>query len=65
MNRQPAIASPFAASCEEDEPTDADSGRTILEYWIPAEDLEAFNDAIVGQIKVVAEFHREAGPSTE
>ncbi len=36
-------------------------GRTILEYWIPAEDLEAFNDAIVGPIEVVAEFHREPG----
>jgi hypothetical protein len=26
------------------------------EYWIPAEDLAAFNDAIVGEIEVVAEF---------
>ena len=26
------------------------------EYWIPAEDLEAFNDAIVGNISVVVEF---------
>jgi hypothetical protein len=34
-------------------------GRTILEYWIPAEDLDAFNEAIVGKIEVVAEFHRE------
>ena len=31
-------------------------GRTHLEYWIPAGDLGAFNDAIVGQIKVTAEF---------
>jgi hypothetical protein len=31
-------------------------GRTILEYWIPAEDLEEFNDNIVGLIEVVAEF---------
>jgi hypothetical protein len=31
-------------------------GETILEYWIPAEDLEALNDAIVGLIEVVAEF---------
>lgn len=38
-------------------------GRTILEYWIPAEDLEAFNDAIVGRIEVVAEFHRDAAPA--
>ena len=27
------------------------------EHWIPAEDLPAFNDAIVGPIEVIAEFH--------
>ena len=26
------------------------------EYWIPAEELEAFNDAIVGLIEVIGEF---------
>jgi hypothetical protein len=31
-------------------------GREHLEYWIPAEDLEAFNAAIVGVIEVVREF---------
>ncbi|HVZ94604.1 MAG TPA: hypothetical protein VG797_08840 [Phycisphaerales bacterium] len=31
-------------------------GREHLEYWIPAEDLPAFNDAIEGQIEVVARF---------
>ena len=31
-------------------------GRTILEYWIPAEYLNAFNAAIVGRIEVVAEY---------
>ena len=31
-------------------------GREHLEYWIPAEDLEAFNAALVGPIEVVAEF---------
>jgi hypothetical protein len=31
-------------------------GKVYLEYWIPAEDLEAFNDAIVGKIEVVREF---------
>lgn len=31
-------------------------GREHREYWIPAEELSAFNDAIVGQIEVVAEF---------
>jgi hypothetical protein len=33
--------------------------RVHQEYWIPAADLEAFNRNIVGQIEVVAEFHRE------
>lgn len=28
-----------------------------LEYWIPAEDLEDFNDRMQGEIRVVAEFH--------
>lgn len=27
------------------------------EYWIPAEDLEAFNQNIIGKIEVIAEFH--------
>jgi hypothetical protein len=31
-------------------------GRAHLEYWIPAEELPAFNAAIVGEIEVVAEF---------
>ena len=31
-------------------------GREHLEYRIPAEDLIALNEAIVGQIAVVAEF---------
>lgn len=31
-------------------------GRTILEYWIPAEDLEKLNDNIVGTIEVVAQY---------
>jgi len=31
-------------------------GTAHLEYWIPAEALSAFNEAIVGKIKVVAEF---------
>lgn len=30
------------------------------EYWIPAEDLEAFNDAIVGAIAVVRSFPSRA-----
>jgi hypothetical protein len=31
-------------------------GRDHLEYWIPAEDLDAFNAAIVGTIAVVRSF---------
>ncbi len=31
-------------------------GQTILEYWIPAEDLPALNENIVGLIEVVAEY---------
>ena len=30
--------------------------QTILEYWIPAGDLDLLNDAIVGSIKEVARF---------
>jgi hypothetical protein len=30
--------------------------RAHLEYWIPADELQAFNDAIVGEIVVTATF---------
>ena len=30
--------------------------RRHEEYWIPAEDLDAFNDAIVGPIEVIRSF---------
>ena len=36
-------------------------GAAHLEYWIPAEDLPAFNHAIVGSIEVIAEFRKEDG----
>lgn len=32
--------------------------RHHVEYWIPAEELDAFNDAIVGRIEVVRSFRR-------
>jgi hypothetical protein len=32
-------------------------GQTILEYWIPAGDLDALNASIVGKIELIAEFH--------
>jgi hypothetical protein len=38
-------------------PIQAAGGVEHLEYWIPAEDLPAFNAALVGSIEVVAEFH--------
>ena len=31
-------------------------GRSHLEYWIPADDLNAFNAAIVGLIEVICSF---------
>lgn len=31
-------------------------GNTILEYWIPADELDEFNANIVGRIEVVAEY---------
>ena len=40
-------------------------GADHVEYWIPAEDLSAFNDAIVGDIEVTQSFCRQgsADPS--
>jgi hypothetical protein len=37
-------------------PTQVAGGPGHLELWVPAEDLETFNNAIVGEIEVVAEF---------
>ena len=34
-------------------------GATHEEYWIPAEDLEEFNQNIVGKIEVIAAFSRK------
>ena len=31
-------------------------GRDFMEYWIPAEDLDAFNAAILGLIEVISEY---------
>jgi len=33
-------------------------GAHHTEWWVPAEELEALNDHIVGTIEVVREFHR-------
>ena len=34
-------------------------GRAHQEYWIPAEDLENFNAAIVGEIVITREYYRD------
>ena len=34
-------------------------GRDHTEYWIPAEEMDAFNENIVGAIEVIAEYQRE------
>ena len=37
-------------------PVQQAGGRTILELWVPAEELEEFNAHLVGPIEVVHEF---------
>ncbi|BAB48340.1 msr0835 [Mesorhizobium japonicum MAFF 303099] len=37
--------------------------KAHLEYWIPAEDLDDFNKAIVGKIEVTATFGRDTAPA--
>ena len=34
----------------------AAGGKTILDLWVPAEELDEFNAHIVGEIQVVHEF---------
>ena len=36
--------------------------RVHREYWVPAEDLEQFNDHIVGLIEVIASYPTENRP---
>lgn len=31
-------------------------GQTILEYWIPAEDFPALNEAMIGRIELIATY---------
>ena len=35
-------------------------GQTILEYWIPAEDLAELNASIIGIIEIVARYDSTA-----
>jgi hypothetical protein len=47
-----AVQEPFLARY----PVRRAGGETILELWVPAEELPEFNDHIVGRIEVVHEF---------
>jgi hypothetical protein len=38
-------------------PVQQAGGQTILELWVPAEELDWFNAHIVGKIQLVHEFH--------
>ena len=39
--------------------------RLNLEYWIPAHDLPRFNDSIIGETRIVAEYRRGARLTAE
>jgi hypothetical protein len=49
------VRSDFLARC----PLQTAGARMHQEYWIPAEEMDAFNQAVVGPIEVVAEFRGE------
>jgi hypothetical protein len=38
-------------------------GAIHVELWVPAADLDEFNDHIVGEINVIAEFHGDPRPT--
>lgn len=40
-------------------PVQQAGGRTILELWVPGEELDEFNAHIVGEIEVVHEFRAD------
>lgn len=42
-------------------PVQEAGGRTHSEYWVPAEELDAFNAAIVGDIEVIQQFGGDTG----
>ncbi len=45
-------------------PEQVAGGRAHTEHWIPAEELEAFNDHIIGLIEVIAEYPRAGAPGS-
>lgn len=51
------VRADFLASYE----TQVVGARYHEEYWIPAKELNSFNDAIVGRIEVVREFRAKGG----
>ncbi|MCP1850742.1 hypothetical protein J2R80_004565 [Bradyrhizobium sp. USDA 4541] len=53
--RGPAVAGALCQNIEKTTPCKVTGGRA-LEYWIPAEDLPAFNAAIVGPIEIISRF---------
>jgi hypothetical protein len=42
-------------------PVQEAGGSSHREYWIPAEDLPAFNSAIIGKIEIIAAFGATEG----
>lgn len=50
-----AVRKDFLDRCE----THCVGGRNHEEYWIPASDLEKFNENIVGKIEVISEHRGE------
>lgn len=42
-------------------PVQEAGGRANTEHWIPAEELPAFNEAIVGEIEIVETFDNDPG----
>ena len=45
-------------------PEQVAGGRAHTEHWIPAEELDAFNDHIIGPIEVIAAFPRDGAPGS-
>jgi hypothetical protein len=46
------------------EPHEA-GGRACVEYWIPAEQIDEFNNHIIGPIQLIHEFRSQAESSTD
>ncbi|MEA2786930.1 MAG: hypothetical protein QOF71_3034 [Candidatus Eremiobacteraeota bacterium] len=53
------IPASLVAKFLEDYPVHVVGAAIHQEHWIPAEDLAAFNDAIVGSIELIASYAAE------